>query len=95
MALVRAVSFEDVDQGRLDQLAQDVEAGAGQPEGVAATEIIVLHDREAAKALVLVFFEDEEDYSRADAVLGAMPSLETPGSRASVTKYVLAGRGTP
>lgn len=94
MAVVRAVNFDDVDRVRLEELAREVEQGGGPPDGVAATEIIVLHDRDASKALVLLFFDNEEDYMTADEVLRAMPAGDTPGTRASVTMYTVAGRGT-
>jgi hypothetical protein len=44
---------------------------------------------------VIVFFESEDDYRRGDEVLNAMGSDETPGRRASVTKYDVAIRMTP
>ena len=36
--------------------------GNERPEGVPATEIIVLHDAESEKSLAIVFFENEDDY---------------------------------
>jgi hypothetical protein len=65
------------------------------PDGLDATEIIVLHDPEADQALVIVFFETEDDYKRGDEILSAMPAGDTPGSRTSVTKYNVATRMTP
>jgi hypothetical protein len=50
-----------------------------------ATEIVVLHDREAAQTRVVLFFEDEDAYRRSDEVLNAMPA--GPGRRASVERY--------
>ena len=67
--------------------------GAGPPpEDITATEAIVLHDPEAQKSLVVIFFENEEDYKRGDATLSAMPTGDTPGKRTSVTKYEVAIR---
>jgi hypothetical protein len=91
MPLVRAVSFDGVDQARLDELSQSIERGE-RPDGVAATEMVVLHEPDAGRALVLIFFETEEDYRRGDEVLGAMSAGETPGRRSAVTKYEVAGR---
>ena len=54
--------------------------------------MIVLHDPDADKSLVLVFFENEDDYKRGDETLSAMPGDETPGRRTSVTKYNVATR---
>ncbi len=57
------------------------------PEGVPATEIIVLHDPDAEKSVVILFFETEDDYRQGDAALNAMPGGDTPGKRVSVAKY--------
>jgi hypothetical protein len=94
MALARVVSFEGVDKDRMDQLDREMQEG-GPPEGLSPTEVVVLHDPEAAKALVIVFFETEDDYRRGDEVLSAMPADETPGRRTSVAKYEVAVRMTP
>ena len=70
--------------------------GEGErPADLPASEVVVLHEPEAEKALVLVFFESEDDYRRGDEVLSAMPTSDTPGRRTSVTKYDVAVRATP
>jgi hypothetical protein len=71
-----------------------LEHGCGPPDGVAATEIIVLHKRDASRALVHIFFDGEEDDSCADAVLGEMPTADTSGVRVSVSKCAVVGRAT-
>jgi hypothetical protein len=86
MAVARVVMFEDVDAERMASAQRDLDAGE-RPEGLPATELIMLHDREGGKALAIIFFENEDDYAKGDQVLGAMPADETPGRRASVTKY--------
>jgi hypothetical protein len=63
-------------------------------EGLPAKEIIVLHDADAEKSLVVIFFESEEDYQRGDEVLSAMPADDTPGRRTAVAKYDVAIRMT-
>jgi hypothetical protein len=93
MALARVVAFEDVSSERVAALSQRVR-DEGRPEEIPATEIVVLHDEGSAKALVVLFFDSEDDYARGDAVLSAMPDEETPGRRASVTKYEVAVRMT-
>ena len=94
MAFARAVTFDGVDKDRM--AAMDSEMRDGQPpEGLDATEIIVLHDPDADQALVIIFFETEDAYTRGDAILSAMPAGDTPGRRASVTKYNVATRMTP
>ena len=93
MALARVVSFEGVSPERIQQLTSQVEGGE-KPEGLPATEMILLHDAEAGRALAIIFFENDDDYSQGDATLSAMPDDETPGRRASVTKYEVAARMT-
>ena len=94
MAVARVVAFEGVTKDRLDELKGEIE-GNEPPEGLPATEIVVLHDAQAEKSLVIVFFDNEDDYRRGDETLNAMPADETPGRRASVTKYDVAIRMTP
>jgi hypothetical protein len=94
MALARVVSFEGIDKDRMDGMRQEMQEGE-PPEGLPATEVIVLHDPEAEKSLVVIFFETEDDYRRGDEVLNAMPAGETPGTRVSVDKYDVAVRMTP
>jgi hypothetical protein len=91
MALARVVSFEGVSKERMDAMRSEME-GTERPEGVPATEIIVLHDPETEKSLAIVFFESEDDYKTGDAALNAMPAADTPGRRTSVTKYNVVGR---
>jgi hypothetical protein len=91
MALARVVSFEGVSKERIEEMKR--EAGEGErPEDLPASEIIALHDPEGEKALVIVFFETEDDYRRGDEVLNAMPAEETPGRRTSVARYDVAMR---
>ncbi|HEX6699833.1 MAG TPA: hypothetical protein VF101_03805 [Gaiellaceae bacterium] len=91
MAYARVVSFEDVDRSRIDELKQQIEEGE-PPEGLPASEIVVLYDADGGKSLAIVFFETEEDYRQGDATLEAMPAGDTPGRRTSVTKYEVAAR---
>jgi hypothetical protein len=93
MALARVVSFEGVSKERMDEMRREME-GNERPEGVPATEIIVLHDAESEKSLAIVFFENEDDYRTGDEALNAMPATDTPGRRTSVTKYDVAARMT-
>jgi hypothetical protein len=68
--------------------------GNERPENVPAKEIVVLHDPESEKSLVILFFESDDDYKRGDETLSAMPAGDTPGQRTSVTKYQVAFRMT-
>jgi hypothetical protein len=91
MALARVVTFEGIDSARIAEMKQQMEGGE-RPEGVPASEIIVLHDPAGDRSLVVVFFENEEDYRLGDETLSAMPASDTPGRRTSVTKYEVAIR---
>ena len=93
MALARVVSFEGVSRQRIEEMQAQMRDGE-RPEGLPATEILVLHDAEAEKAVVVVFFDDEDGYARGDEVLSAMPADDTPGRRSSVAKYDVAVRMT-
>ena len=93
MALARAVTFEGVDRDRMAELSNEIETDP-RPEDIPATEILMLHDEAANTSLVVLFFENEDDYARGDAALNAMTPGDTPGRRTSVTKYTVAGRMT-
>ena len=94
MGLARVVTFEGVSKERIAELKQQIEGGA-PPEGLNATEIIALHDADAEKAVVILFFDDEAAYQAGDRVLSAMDGGDTPGTRTSVTKCDVAIRATP
>lgn len=91
MALARVVEFDGVDSDHMQQMRQEMEGGQ-PPEGMPPAEIIVLHDAEASKSLVVLLLESEEDYAKADEILNAMPTEDTPGRRTSVKKYDVAVR---
>jgi hypothetical protein len=93
MPLARVVSFDGVNSDRMTEMQREMQEGE-QPEDVPAKEIIVLHDPEAEKSLVILFFDNEGDYRRGDEALNAMPAGDTPGRRTSVTKYDVAFRMT-
>ena len=91
MALARVVSFDGVSSDRIREMEGEMQ-GSEPPEGLPAKEIIVLHDPDAEKSVVIVFFDNEEDYRRGDEVLSAMPAGDTPGKRSGVAKYDVAIR---
>ncbi len=91
MPLARVVSFDGVTKERIEEIRGQIADGE-PPEGLPAKEIVVLHDREGEKSLVIVFFDSEDDYRRGDEALDAMPAGDTPGQRTAVTKYDVAAR---
>ena len=93
MAVARVVTFDGVSKQRMDEMKKEMEEG-GRPDEVPATEIVVLHDPDAERSVVILFFDSEDDYTRADEALNAMPAGDTPGQRTSVAKYEVASRMT-
>ena len=91
MPLARVVSFDGVSSDRMAEMQREMQ-GSERPDDVPAKEIVVLHDPDAEKSVVIVFFENEDDYRRGDEALSAMPAGDTPGQRTSVTKYQVAFR---
>jgi hypothetical protein len=94
MALARVVTFEGVSKERMDQLQHEMSSG-DPPEGLETTEMIALHDPAADRALVVLFFDDDDAYRRGDEILNAMDAGDTPGRRTSVTKCNVALRMSP
>jgi hypothetical protein len=91
MALARVVEFEGVPRDRIEQLKADMEGGE-RPDGLPATEFMLLYDADAQKSVAIVFFDNEDDYAQGDATLDAMPRGDTPGRRVSIAKYEVTTR---
>ena len=86
---VRVVRFTDVDSGRLDDLLARIDESDGPPEGIPATGLQILHDRDQGTSVVLQFFDSAEDMAAAEAAFDAMDASETPGNRVSVDRTEL------
>jgi hypothetical protein len=91
MALARVVTFDGVTKERMEQMNREMESGE-PPEGFPPSELLVLHDADADQSLVVVVFDNEDDYKKGDEILNAMPAGDTPGQRTSVKKYDVAMR---
>ncbi|MGZ8481872.1 MAG: hypothetical protein ACXWWO_05385 [Candidatus Limnocylindria bacterium] len=91
MALARVVSFDGVTKERIEEMEREM-GGGERPEGLPAKEVVVLHDPEGEKSLVILFFDSEADYRRGDETLNEMSTDETPGKRTSVARYDVAIR---
>ena len=94
MALARVVTFDGISSDRMAEMAANIEGGE-RPEGLNATEMMILHNPEADQALAIVFFDNEADYATGSEILNAMPAGDTPGERTSVTKHEVSVRMTP
>jgi hypothetical protein len=93
MAIARVVRFQGVTKERMEEQKRRM-ADEERPEGLPASEFIMLHDPESETSLAIVFFETEDDYQQADEILSAMPASDTPGQRTSVEKYDVVHRMT-
>jgi hypothetical protein len=91
MALARVVTFDGVSSERMEEMNREMESGEA-PEGFPSSELIVLHDPDAEKSLVVIIFDNEDDYRKGHEILDSMPAGDTPGRRTSVTKYNVATR---
>jgi hypothetical protein len=90
MALARVVTFDGVDEERMTAMLGQMQNESGPPPDVPAKGIVVLNDPGGSRAIVVLFFDSEDDYARGDAALSAMPPDGTPGRRASVEKFDVA-----
>ena len=94
MAIARVVEFDGVTRERIQEMQREM-SESEQPEDIPASELLVLHDADAEKSLVLLLFENEDDYRTGDAALSAMPAGDTPGTRTSVRRLDVAIRMSP
>ena len=86
---VRVVRFTDVDPARVEQLAKEIDESEGPPEGIKATSLQILLDRDQGTSVVLQFFEDEQSMRDSEAAFDSMDPSDTPGTRASVDRTEL------
>ena len=91
MAFARVVSFEGVSKDRMEEMQREMGDGK-PPEGFPSGDFLALYDADGERSLVIFIFETEEDYRRADEILNAMPTGDTPGRQTSVARYDLAMR---
>jgi hypothetical protein len=91
MALARVVTFDGVSKDRMEAMEKEMSDGEA-PEGFPSSEMVVLHDPDAEKSLVMIIFDNDDDYRKGDEILNSMPAGDTPGQRTSVGKYNVAMR---
>ena len=80
----RVVRFTGVDPERITRVASEIEESDGPPPGVPATRLKMMLDESQSTAVVILFFETEDDMRKGGEVLDQMDAGETPGTRASV-----------
>jgi hypothetical protein len=80
---VRVVRFTDVTAERVESLTAGIDE-TGPPPGVPIKKLQLVFDEEQGTAIVLQYFDNEENLRAGAEMFAAMDSSETPGSRVSV-----------
>ena len=80
---VRVVRFTDVTAERVQTLVAGIDE-TGPPPGVPIKKLQLVFDEAQGTAVVLQFFDNEENLRAGADAFAAMDRSETPGSRVSV-----------
>jgi len=80
---VRVVRFTDVTAERVESLAARIDED-GPPPDVPIKKLELVFDQEQGTAVVLQYFDSEQDLETAAGTFAAMDPSETPGTRVSV-----------
>jgi hypothetical protein len=80
---VRVVRFTDVTAERVESLVARIDE-TGPPPGVPIKKLQLVFDEAQGTAVVLQYFDNEENLRAGAEAFAAMDRSETPGSRASV-----------
>ena len=91
---VRAVRFSDVTKERMESLVGRIDEG-GPPPGVPIKKLEVVFDEAQGTAVVLQYFDSEEDMRAGAETFAAMDASDTPGTRESVDAGELKVERTP
>jgi Inner membrane component domain len=83
VVFVRVVRFTDVTAERVESLVGRIDE-TGPPPGVPIKNLQLVFDEAQGTAVVLQYFETEEDLRSGAETFAAMDASETPGSRVSV-----------
>ena len=80
---VRVVRFTDVTAERVESLVARIDE-TGPPPGVPIKKLELVFDEAQRTAVVLQYFDNEDDLRAGSETFAAMDRSETPGSRVSV-----------
>lgn len=87
----RVAIFEGADASGVDKNIDEIrrESESGLPEGIPATEFLMLVDRSSGKVMAITLFATEEDRRTGDATLNEMspPVSDGMGRRTGVEMY--------
>ena len=89
---VRVVRFTDVTAERMESLLSRIDE-TGPPPGVPIKKLQLVFDETQGTAVVLQYFDNEENLRAGAETFAAMDPSETPGSRASVDTGELTPAG--
>ena len=67
--------------------AAEADREGGQPEGMNASEFLVLFDPDTGKSVSIVLFDTVEDYESGNAILDGVNRDDAPGGRTSVERF--------
>jgi hypothetical protein len=81
---VRVVRFGNVTAERVEALVARINEEGGPPPGVPIKKLQLVFDETQGTAVVLQFFDNEEDLRAGAEAFAAMDPSETPGTRVSV-----------
>jgi hypothetical protein len=83
VVFIRVVRFTDVTAERVQSLVAGIDE-SGPPPGVPIKKLQMVFDEEQGTAVVLQYFDNEEDLRTGAEAFAAMDPSETPGTRVSV-----------
>jgi hypothetical protein len=83
VVFVRVVRFSDVTAERVESLVARIDE-TGPPPGVPIKKLQLVFDEAQGTAVVLQYFDNEENLRAGADTFAAMDRSETPGSRVSV-----------
>jgi cyclopropane fatty-acyl-phospholipid synthase-like methyltransferase len=79
-------AFRNAGLSNVETLVSDIDGSSGPPEGIKATGIQMVVDKDQRTAVVVQYFDSAEDLRDSEAAFDAMDPSETPGTRASVDR---------
>jgi hypothetical protein len=80
----RVIRFTGVSPEQVAKVSDQIKESGGPPPDVPAKSLKLFVDEDQSTAVVIVYFETEDDLRRGSEALDAMDAGETPGTRASV-----------
>jgi hypothetical protein len=83
VVFVRVVRFSDVTAERVESLVAPLDE-SGPPPGVSIKKLQLVFDEAQGTAVVLQYFDSEDDLRAGADAFAAMDPSETPGTRVSV-----------